>query len=224
MMFRFSEEINAGKIGAVAELIRSELGVTAHTFRAGRWGFGPTVAAALRSNGIVIDSSVSPLINWKLERGANYSDAPLLPYRFDPEDPLEPVPNGSMVQLPTTIGFLSGDSRKRGQLRDRLEESLLAKAKVVGILDRLGVLARRWLSPEGTSPEDMIALVDSCARQGNTTLQMTFHSCTLLPGATPFVHTDADQENFFAAIDAVLTHVSERGYRFATLKEVGEAF
>lgn len=223
MMFRFSEQINADKIAVVTDLIRERLRVEPTTFRAGRWGFGPTVARGLAANGFSIDSSVSPLIRWDVEDGADFRDYPLLPYRFHPDRPEVPVDDGPMVQLPTTIGFLRGDPVKRGRLRNGLSESPLARLKVVGVLDRLGVLARRWLSPETTSAADMVSLVDACVRAGHPFMQMTFHSCTLLPGATPFVQSEQDQADFLSAIDNVLEYVAEKGYRFSTLGEVGAA-
>jgi glycosyltransferase involved in cell wall biosynthesis len=50
---------------------------------------------------------------------------------------------------------------------------------------------------------------------------MTFHSCTLLPGATPFVRTAQDQQAFLRRVDRFLAHCAEEGFAFQTLGEVG---
>ena len=50
-------------------------------------------------------------------------------------------------------------------------------------------------------------------------LQITFHSCTLLPGSTPFVRNQHDRSDFLGAIDQLLGHLSSLGCRFETLRE-----
>ena len=53
-------------------------------------------------------------------------------------------------------------------------------------------------------------------------LQITFHSCTLLPGATPFVRDAADQARFLRWIWEILSHLDGLGCRFRTLLEASE--
>jgi hypothetical protein len=50
---------------------------------------------------------------------------------------------------------------------------------------------------------------------------MTFHSCTLLAGATPFVQSVEDRVAFQDRIEAFLMHCLDRGWSFATVGEVG---
>lgn len=222
MMCTYTAEENRAKLREVKRCLAQELDVVPRSFRAGRWGLGPTVAGPLAAEGFTVDCSVSPFINWSEESGPDYSSAPHLPYRFEPDRPLVPRSDGSMVQLPTTIGFVRGDSRRGAALRRRLEKSWLRRLKVVGLLDRAGLLARRWLSPETSSGETMVRLSAACVRSGQPFLQLTFHSCTLLPGATPFVRDEHDRKRFLASIDRVLGFWAESGFRFRTLAEAGE--
>ena len=224
MMFRLSVEENRSKIACIMRLMKAELGIGPRCFRAGRWGFGPTVAQALLVEGIEIDCSVSPFIDWGAYGGPDFSAAPFEPYRFEPDAPLEPVSSGRMIQVPTTVGFLAGDPRRQARLRTRLERSALSRLRVVGMLDRLGLLARRWLSPETAGAETMMRLVDAQLKQGVSMIQMTFHSCTLLPGVTPFVRDEADQAAFFDAIERTLRHCADLGLDFMTIGEYAERF
>ena len=220
-MFRFSEAVNRAKIEVVRDRCVGELGVRPRSFRAGRWGMGPTVTNALHAAGFCIDCSVSPFIDWSHDGGPDYSEATHTPYRFDPGAPLSPADEGVMVQLPTTIGFLRGDPRRSARRRRWLESSALARLKVVGVGDRLGLLARRWLSPESSTGSEMVRLVDATLGPTHADfLQLTFHSCTLLPGTTPFVGDESDRDRFLAWIDEVLAHLQGLGARFATLAEV----
>ena len=223
MMFRFSEEVNLRKIDAVRDRTTAELGVTPTSFRAGRWGMGPTVTKALHRSGFHLDCSVTPLVDWSSIGGPDYGRAPLMPYRFDPERPLVPDSSGAMVQLPTTVGFNRGDQVRKARVRRALETSVLSKLKVVGGLDKLGLLAMRWLSPETTSGREMIKLVDGWMGDGRNFLQMTFHSCTLLPGATPFVRDEGDQLRFLGWVDEVLGHLSRCDAQFETLSSAAAA-
>lgn len=223
MMRDLPEEANDAMIAEVTRRIASELGVAPRTFRAGRWGFGPTVARPLARHGYAIDVSVSPFIDWGPDGGPDYSDAPHRPYRFHPDRPLVPDPAGPLLEIPTTVGFVSGDHRSRDRLRRRIQRSPLGRLKAIGILDRLGVLRRRWLSPETASAQDMISLAAACLRTGEPLLGLTFHSCTLLPGVTPFVRDASDRERFMASIEAVLRWAAERSVRFRTLSEAGAA-
>ncbi len=199
------------------------MGVRPTSFRAGKWGFGTTVALALQQEGYRVDSSVTPFIDWTRHGGPNFSQAPKRPYRFHPARPLVPDPSGPMIEIPTTIGFLRGTQAAAGRWRRRLERGVAARLGVVGVLDLTGILTKRWLSPEGSSGREMVRLANTCVAGGAKVLVLSLHSSTLLPGATPFVATAADRHRFLAAIDAFLEYCTDRGFRFATLSEAAEA-
>lgn len=220
MMNGLTFEENRALIATVANRIGSELGVTPRSFRAGRWGFGPTVARALVEEGFEADCSVSPFIDWSPRGGPDYSQAPYRPYRLSVSEPLVPVGDGDLVELPTTVGFLGGRHRASNRIRRRLEGSWLARLKGVGLADRAGLLTRRWLSPELASGDEMVRLVEAFARSGVSFLQITFHSCTLLPGVTPFVHDEDDRGRIISALDRVLGHCERSGFVFRKLIDV----
>ena len=223
MMCVHSHDENRAKLREIRRCLQAELGVEPKVFRAGRWGLGPTVAGPLVEEGFEIDCSVSPFEDWSSLGGPDYSDAPHKPYRFHPSEPLRPDPTGSLLQLPTTIGFLSGNHRRRAKARFALERSFVRRLKVVGILDRLGVLTKRWLSPETSSGEVMIRLAEAWVSSGESFLQLTFHSSTLLPGATPFVRTAEDRSRFLSSVDDFLRYCHGSGFVFRTLSEAGRS-
>lgn len=223
MMCRLPTEANTAKVGEVTRLIESELGVRPRSFRAGRWGFGPSVALAIAHHGYVVDASVTPFLDWSGSGGPDYSLAPSRPYRFHPAHPLVPSNDGPMVELPTTIGFLGGDRRRRASIRRFVTTGPLRYLKPVPLLETVGLLRRRWLSPETSSAKEMLALTQACLKSGEPTLDLTFHSCTLLPGATPFVRDEHDRRKFCDAIETVLRFCGEAGVAFRTLSEAGQS-
>jgi hypothetical protein len=91
---------------------------------------------------------------------------------------------------------------------------------MVGLLDRTGVLRKRVLSPETSSGAEMVALARAEVARGSRHLHATFHSTTLLPGATPFVRSQSDRTSFIAALDEFLEFCVESGFLFRNLKEV----
>lgn len=221
MMCAFSDAANRAKLAEIRRCHHSELGNEPTTFKAGRWGMGPSVARPLAALGFEVDCSVTPLIDWTPETGPDYLDAPHQPYRFRPDAPLLRDLLGTMVEMPSTVGYLSGDPRRREGVRRWIEGSPLRRAKVLGIADRTGLLARRWLSPETSSGDTMARLADACVSRGASFLQLTFHSCALLPGSTPFVRDEHDRRKFLGAVDRLLSHCSNSGFTFKTLRESG---
>lgn len=221
MMCNLPRDTNRGKIAGITRLMEDALQTRPRSFRTGRWGFGPTVAGALVDTGYEVDSSVSPFVNWTALDGPDYASAPLLPYRFAVDDVLTPRADGALTEVPTTVAALRGHPVRQARWRAGLEAGPFARFKVVGLLDQLGVAARRWLSPEQSSASEMIALADNLVKHDVGVLGMTFHSCTLLAGATPFVRSVEDRVAFQDRIEAFLAHCRDLGWSFATVGEVG---
>ena len=222
MMNRISDEENHDKLSRLTDLFMEVFRFRPNSFRAGRWGFGPSVARPLRDLGFTVDASVSPLLDWEPIGGPDYSRSRQVPYRFDPDDPFTPVEEGSMTEVPTSVGFLWGFHRLSGSVRTHLERSPARHLKITGLLDTLGPLARRWLSPETSSIREMTRLSKALVRSGVRVLDLTFHSSTLLPGATPFVRNEADKKRFLGKIETFIEFCSQQGFNFATVSEVAD--
>jgi hypothetical protein len=205
------------KISNLREEIVRSMGVAPVCFRAGRWGFGPAVAAAIHELGFRVDTSVCPYIDWSLSSGPDYRDAPTYSYRFSPAEILTVSPNGALLEVPATIGFLQGNEKfcKRA-IR---AQGLARRLHIRGLLDRTRIVNLRWLSPELSSACDMITLAKRLLRTGCAYLNMSFHSTTLVPGKTPFVRTAEDLQQFLRSIDDLLKFVAGQGVVFGGLSQ-----
>ena len=133
MMCNLPTEANRAKIADVRLRIETELGVQPTSFRAGRWGFGPTVSKALAAEGFTVDASVTPLIDWSPDGGPDYTFADPAPYRFDPNAPFQADGNGTMVQIPTTVSFLRGDHFRMARLRAMLGKGPAKRLHAIGV-------------------------------------------------------------------------------------------
>ncbi len=80
-------------------------GITPTSFRAGKWAFSQEVAKSLDTLGYTVDSSVTPLVDWWRDLGPNFSCVGPHPYHFSPDRYLDHRSTGSMLEVPTTIGY-----------------------------------------------------------------------------------------------------------------------
>ncbi len=91
--------------------------------------------------------------------------------------------------------------------------------RIVGILDRLNLLNKVWLSPESDDADRMIRLAESIRRRGYRILNMFFHSTTLEPGLTHFTKSGEDVEELNRRIERFLEYAGRAGIRSITLSE-----
>ncbi len=214
-------ELVREKLETLTNALGDRIGARPASFRAGRWGFGPNVAASIRELGYKVDSSVSPYWDWREFGGPDFSEAPSAPYFFDPERILKPAPEGALLEIPPTIGFLRGDFARAARMRRRITRTPLAKLHLMGMLDRMKVLSFRWLSPELWGGAEMVALAKSCLRNGGSVLNMSFHSVTLLPGKGEYLRDESQVPVFLSRIESVLSFAAENGIQFSTLAAAG---
>jgi len=186
-------------------------------FRAGRWGFGPKVAKVIHKLGYRVDTSLTPFVDWIEEEGPDFSDASTFSYWFDSDDILHEKENGSLLEVPPTIGFLQKNFERCGSIRKRFFKKPHSLYHVLGILDKLRILNHRWLSPELSSGSDMILLSKNFIRLGHRFLNMSFHSTSLLPGKSPFVRNQKQFEKFLHDIEMFLQFAVDQGMTFSPL-------
>jgi hypothetical protein len=94
----------------------------------------------------------------------------------------------------------------------------------VGICNRLGLLTHLRLSAEGYSLAELIHQTRTAFAAGTRLLMLTYHSSSLLPGATAYVRTEADRRAFLATLDGYLRlFLAEFGGRADTVAGVAAA-
>lgn len=207
------------KLQRLHEAIQNNFEITPIAFRSGRWGFEQEVAKNIVRLGYRIDTSITPYTSWAERDGPDFS-------RFSPQ-PYEvtypPVADGysgtSLLELPATIGYLHGEFETCARLVRGLERTPLRQLKVAGILSKLRLLRKVWLSPEMETPVRMIQLVRQMMSQGYEVLNLVFHSTSLQKGCNPFVRTEADKQRFLENLHRFLGLVKEEGVMCTTLSE-----
>jgi hypothetical protein len=95
---------------------------------------------------------------------------------------------------------------------------------LAGICGRLGLLERLRLTPEGYTLGDMIRQTQAALATGTRLFMLTYHSSSLLPGATVYVRNEKERTAFLRRLDDYLRFfLCEIGGRTDTVNQVARA-
>lgn len=182
-----SAALEAKKLEVLCERIEERFGQRPTIYKAGRYGVGPHTVQTLLAQGFEADLSVCPYMDYSKEGGPDFSRNSFVPYWIN---------RSSLLELPLTVGF-SGALRRWGTSLHRLASSrLLAPCRAVGILARLKLVNKVWLSPEGYLSTEHIQLTKDMFADGVRVFSFAFHSPSVEPGHTPYVTSQKDLDNF----------------------------
>lgn len=220
MLCNLPAELQYLKLLSLTEIIEEKIGRRPVAFRAGRWGYSSVVAEQLLRLGYKVETSMTPFVNWECYSGPDLSKSPTQPFFFKPEQYLHGTgdPKG-LLEVPVTIGFNRQNFNLCHFVYEYFGRNALTRKFVIGGLSRLFLLRKAWLSPELSSANDMISLIKVKMKRGEYVFNMMFHSNSLYPGNSPFVHSDHDLDSFFKKIEDVLLFAVDIGCRFMTLSE-----
>ena len=219
MLFKLSAELQYEKITTLHNTIINNFDIVPISFRAGRWAYGRQVAENLKKLGYKIDTSITSFTNWSRYNGANFSNIPPKPYRFSPEKIFEKDSNGELLEVPVTVGYLQRNDELSHRIWRILDQKHMRILRLNGLLRKLNLINKVYLSPEESSAEEMISLTKKMATNGSELINMYFHSNSLKHGLTPFVRTASDEEKFFERIREYLAFSVDYGVQSIKLSD-----
>jgi hypothetical protein len=180
----------AAKLAVLGELIGERFGTAPTIYKAGRYGIGPNTATILEEQGYEVDLSVCPRMDYSHEGGPDFSAFSPRPYWFGQRRRL--------LELPLTVGF-SGTFRRWGPgLHRALAHPRLAPTHAIGLLARLRLLDKVWLSPEGYRSDELRRLAGTLWRDGLRIFSFALHSPSAEPGHTPYVRSTHELTEFLS--------------------------
>jgi hypothetical protein len=202
------------KLEALTQAIVAGFAIRPVVYKAGRYGVGPATAGILRELGYGIDVSVVPHTDFSADGGPDFTALPDRPFVMAP----------GLVELPLSVHF-AGALRGVGRhIYPRLSGRLGARLHLPGIAARLGLLERLRLSPEGHRLDDMLRHTRVALAGGARLFMLTYHSATLLPGATGYVRDAAERDRFLARLDGYCrVFLGPLGGRAGTLTGIAAA-
>ncbi len=209
MLCNLPSDLQFRKIQTLHETIQNAFGVTPISFRAGRYGHSTELATNLHKLGYKVDTSITPLTNWKQEYGPDFSDIFPHPFLLD-----------QLLEVPVSVGFTQNNFERANFLLKSLKNNQYTKyIRLLGILSKTGMLNKVSLSPEFSTVHDMIKLTNRLKKKGFRYVNMEFHSTSLLHGAGQYTRTLSDKQQFIQCIEDLLTFARDTGIESITLSE-----
>lgn len=219
MLCNLPPELQFRKLSYLHQTIIQNFNIVPIAFRAGRWGYSGAVASGLEKLGYKIDTSVMPYVDWREHEGPDFSNRPGDPYFFKPAEIYRPDPEGSMLEVPPTIGYTQSNSLFSNELFLRLSRPPFRRLRLIGLFHKLGWLNKVWLSPEKCTGQEMIALTKRLIQKNQPVINLFFHSPTLQTGLTPYARTEADRLEFLSRLKEFLLFSREAGIEPIRLSE-----
>jgi hypothetical protein len=179
------------KLAALTREIEEGFGRRPTVYKAGRYGIGPATAGILTELDYRIDASVVPHTSFRQSEGPDFNGYP--------DQPFETA--AGLVALPLSVGFVGALASAGRTIYPVVSGTLGMGLHLPGICARMKLLERLRLSPEGHSLNDLMRQTRAALSQGQRFFMLTYHSSSLLPGATSYVRDEADREAFLSTLD-----------------------
>ena len=215
MLCNLPKDLQYKKIELLHETIYKSFGVEPVSFRSGRWACDGNVLENLSKLNYIVDSSVTPYTNWSSDHGPDYTRISPKAYKIL----VNSNSNYYIMEIPATIGYLQAGFDVRNKIFRTVSNTGLRKLRICGILDRMKLINKIWLSPEGTKWEKMVGLSKTMEKEGYEVLNMFFHSPSLMAGCTPFNKTEKEVEEFIHRIEKFLEFAVLNNLQSITLSE-----
>ena len=181
------------KLELLTGRIEEQFGNRPRVYRAGRYGIGQGTPAILEDLGYRIDMSVVPFTSFDRDGGPDFCDFDYRPYWIGSERRL--------LEIPVTCGFAGSISGMGHRLFPLLSSRVGMWLRLPGVLARLRALERIRLTPEGISFSELRRLTQSLLNAGCRIFSFTYHSPSLAPDNTPYVHDKSELVALLQTID-----------------------
>ncbi len=187
-------DLERAKLSILTRCITEQFGRAPTIYKAGRYGIGPNTSRILHDLGYKIDVSIVPYTDFSPYMGPDFSRYSDMPFCTDYD----------LLEMPLSVTFVGLAARFGPTLYPLALRPLGRLLQIPGILSRLGILERLRLSPEGHTLADLQRQTRAGIGRGQKHFMLTYHSSSLLPGATSYVRTAEDLEKFLATLDRYL--------------------
>lgn len=213
------------KIKNLTVEIEQAFGVRPRSFRSGRYGFNENVAKALIDNQYLVDSSVTPYVDWSVHKGLpggkggadfmNYGP-PSFRYSFN---------NSSLLEIPITIlptRYPLNSSERLARYYFRKVDHSIALRTARKLCYKHQPL---WLRPNlWMSNRLFIELTDEAERLKVPHLVMMFHSSELMPGCSVYWKDEEEIGKLYSMLEEFFILLNNRKISSATLTEAAKEF
>ncbi|APS00111.1 hypothetical protein [Pajaroellobacter abortibovis] len=203
------------KLEGLTSLFSSTFSYRPTSFRAGRFGIGKHSLGFLERLGYMVDSSVTPFLDWSSIGGRTFKNAPTQPYYPSYQSPdhalLAPQGEASILEVPVTI----------------LPHPLMHIPWLGSILESR--LRARWLRPTWSSIRGLAHLAQDVIRRNQTlvplrpiVLNAMFHNVEVVPGASPYAQNKREAKAVLRRLEELIRFASYQQIPMIGLTDVRE--
>jgi hypothetical protein len=186
-------ELEYEKLRRLTMAIAENFGRAPATFKAGRYGLGPSTAESIAALGYRIDASVAPYSTFTDDGGPDFRAYDEHPYWFR-------AGQRQLLELPVTTGYAGWLRRNGPRLHEMTQQRWARGVRLGGALARSGAMERIRLSPEAANQAEMRRLTMALRADGCEVFSLTYHSPSMVPGHTRYVRSPAELERFIATV------------------------
>ncbi len=205
-LYEYPYEIMKAKFAETYNLIKTNIGVTPVSHRAGRWAMDKQYFRLLEEFKVLVDCSYTPHVDWSATKGATKGGAD---YTCAKENSHK---KGNVLEVPATV-FDTGERIHMGK-RAKIQQWLHFKKIPHKII---------WLRPAASELQEMKQVIDYVMCQKNLDFaEFMIHSSELMPGGSPYFEDEASIEKLYATMDELFQYAKEKGFVGCTLKEYYE--
>lgn len=219
MLCNLPKGLQFKKLRVLDEAIKRSFGIKPTSFRCGRWGYNRDVAENLQRLGYKVDTSIAAYMDWSAYDGPDFSTIPPGAFKFTTDDICGESRDGAMAEVPATVGFLQRRYALSNRILRAVSRRPFNRLRLTGILYRLNIVNKVWLSPEFSDAATMIRLAGTMKKNNYAFINMSFHSPNLIAGLTPFVRTKEAEKDFLDRTSEFLKFARAEGIESITLSE-----
>ena len=187
-------ELESEKLNVLTETLTQTFGERPVIYKAGRYGVGPNTTRILEGQQFEIDLSICPRMNYSDTQGPDFVELSCHPYFFGKDKKL--------LEIPMTIEYTGLLSSLGNTIHSFTTKKSVRPFRIGGILSRLNLLEKIWLSPEGYSLNSQKTLTRLLIQKGFRIFTYAFHSPSLEINNTPYVKTASDLDAFLHNMDS----------------------
>jgi hypothetical protein len=211
------------KIRSLTAQITDSFGRHPKSFRSGRYGLNNEVAKVLIENSYLVDSSVTPFINWTVHKGVpdghggpDFLDYEPYPYDYNfPEGSIREIP---ITILPTRFPLNINWNLARYYFRN-VNDNLLLRTFRRFFLSNQPI----WARPvPGMTLKVFIEMLHEIMRNGLPFITMMFHSSELMPGCSKYRPDNISIEELYQLLEGIFKMLDQNHIEPATLTEAAQ--
>ena len=216
MQCSYPKEIEYQKLKNLTDLFVKKFGYAPTSFRAGRFAAGTNTINSLEKLGYLVDSSVTPCVDWDYPEGrANFLHANDQPY-FPSRDNILKAGSSKVLEVPVSIV----GSRFRRYLH--YSDNTMMFRRLNMIIDKIFTVY--WIRPSFQSSKEMLSVIKAIIKkhrpEENIVLNMMFHSMEVIPNASPYTKTEKECDALLNRMEEVLEYGVTNEFDFVTLSEL----